>query len=126
MSGKILVVDDNEQNRLLLKDVLEFYGYEVLLAANGEEGVKMAREVIPGLILLDIQMPVMNGIEAGRLLRADSRTKGITILALSAFNLLEDADNFFDTGFDGHIAKPIDIRQLPKIVQSYLSDGDRS
>lgn len=124
MPAKILVVDDLEQNRMLLRDVLEYFGYEVVEAANGEEGVRLAREHHPDLILMDIQMPVMNGLEVGRLLRSDPRTKEIKIIALSAFNLLDDKDDFFATGFDGHIGKPFDIRELPKIIRKYLPGGE--
>ncbi len=121
MARKILVVDDSEQNRMLLNDVLTYHGFTVLLAANGEEAVRLAREQIPDLILMDIQMPVMNGLEAGKLLRTNPLTKNIALIALSSFNLLDDHENFFATGFDGYIAKPIDIRELPKILEGYLA-----
>jgi CheY-like chemotaxis protein len=120
MSKKILIVDDSEQNRMLLTDLLTFHGFTVLSAEDGEEGVRLALEQLPDLILMDIQMPVMNGLEAGKQLRADARTKDIKMLALSAFNLIDDRENFFSTGFDGHIAKPIDIRQLPQIIADHL------
>ncbi len=121
MPGKILIVDDSVQNRMLVHDVLAYHGHEVLAAADGAEGVKMARENLPDLILMDIQMPGMNGIEAGKVLRGDPLTKGITVLALSSFNLLNDDENFFATGFDGYIGKPIDFRQLPETVKHYLT-----
>ncbi len=121
MPGKILIVDDSDQNRLLVHDVLAYHGHEVLAAADGAEGVKMARENLPDLILMDIQMPGMNGIEAGKALRGDPLTKGIRMLALSSFNLLNDSENFFATGFDGYIGKPIDFRQLPETVKQYLA-----
>ena len=124
MSKKILIVDDNDQNRLLLHDVLAYHGYEVLMAADGAEGVRLAREHRPDLILMDIQMPGMNGIEAGTVLRGDQLTKGIRMLALSSFNLLDDEDNFFATGFDGYIGKPIDFRQLPETVKHYLTNKE--
>lgn len=126
MPGTILIVDDNDQNRVLLRSVLTHYGYVVLEAADGAEAVRVVQERTPDLILMDIQMPVMNGIDAGKALRADPRTKDITMLALSAFNLLDDDDNFFDTGFDGYIAKPIDIRQLPETVQNFLAEKGRT
>jgi len=122
MSGKILLVDDNDLNRLLLRDVLTQHGYMVLTASDGAEGVRMAREEKPGLILMDIQMPGMNGLDAGKLLRADPGTRGIKLVALSAFNLLDDDENFFATEFDGYIAKPIDIRLLPETVKIFLTD----
>ena len=124
MPETILVVDDNNQNRLLLNDVLTMNGFSVLLAGDGEECVRMALEHHPALILMDIQMPVMNGLEAGKLLRSDPRTKDIKILALSCFNMLEDKDDFFATGFDGYIEKPIDIRELPKTIKTHLPDGE--
>ncbi|HBG73190.1 MAG TPA: hypothetical protein DDX05_06150 [Deltaproteobacteria bacterium] len=120
MSATILVVEDNEQIRVLLRDFLASKGYRMLVAADGAEGVRMALENAPDLVLMDIQMPVMNGIAAGKLLRADPRTKGIRMLALSGFLQLEDEGNFFRDGFDGHIAKPIDIRQLSAIVKKHL------
>ena len=120
MSATILVVEDNEQIRVLLRDFLASKGYRMLVAADGAEGVRMALENAPDLVLMDIQMPAMNGIAAGKLLRADPRTKGIRMLALSGFLQLEDEGNFFRDGFDGHIAKPIDIRQLSAIVKKHL------
>jgi two-component system cell cycle response regulator DivK len=116
----ILVVDDNEQNRLLLHDVLSYNGFSVLLAGDGAEGVALARAQHPDLILMDIQMPVMNGLEAGKALRADPLTSGIRMLALSSFNPLQEGDEFFATGFDGYIDKPVDIRTLSEIITRNL------
>lgn len=118
----ILVVDDSEQNRLLLHDVLSYNGFSVLLASDGAEGVALARAQHPDLILMDVQMPVMNGLEAGKALRADPLTSGIRMLALSAFNPLQEGDEFFATGFDGYIDKPIDIRSLSDIITRNLPD----
>ncbi len=126
MSGKILLVDDSDLNRLLLRDVLTQHGYTVLTAADGAEGVRMARAEKPDLILMDIQMPRMNGLDAGKLLRADPVTRGIRLLALSSFNLLADDTNFFTTEFDGYIAKPVDIRKLPETVKKHLNDEETS
>ncbi|MDD2853038.1 MAG: response regulator [Desulfuromonadaceae bacterium] len=123
MSQTILVVDDNDQNRALLHDVLVMSQFNVLLAKNGKEAVRLALEHHPDLILMDIQMPVMNGLEAGKLLRSDPRTRDIGIFALSCSNVQDSEDDFFITGFDGYIIKPIDIRKLPKTIISYLSDG---
>lgn len=125
MPHTILVADDNDQNRLLLRDVLQISGFDVLLAENGEETVRLAREHHPDLILMDIQMPVMNGLEAGKQLRCDPRTKDICILALSCAVMIDDKDNFFTTGFDGYIDKPIDIRMLPKTIMKYLANDER-
>jgi CheY-like chemotaxis protein len=123
MPETILVVDDTDQNRLLLHDVLTSHGFMVLLAKDGAEGVAMAVEHQPDLILMDIQMPVMNGLEACKLLRSDAGTKEIRILALSSFSTLSDKDNFFATAFDGYIDKPFDIRELPKTIIQHLLAG---
>ncbi|HBA88573.1 MAG TPA: response regulator [Geobacter sp.] len=125
MPHTILVVDDNDQNRVLFHDVLVISGFDVLLAENGEEAVHLAREHHPDLILMDIQMPVMNGLDAGKLLRSDPRTKDIGILALSCATTIDDKDDFFATGFDGYIDKPIDIRMLPNTIIKYLASVNR-
>ena len=126
MSGKILIVDDNDQNRLLLGDVLNSCGFTVHLARDGAEGVRMAIEHNPDLVLMDIQMPVMNGLEAGRALRTDPRTMKIRMIALTSYNTLDDKDNFFQTGFDGYLEKPLNIRRLPEIIRSNLPDRGES
>ncbi|MDD2734139.1 MAG: response regulator [Desulfuromonadaceae bacterium] len=125
MSQTILVVDDNDQNRALLHDVLVMSQFNVLLAENGKEAVRLALEHHPDLILMDIQMPVMNGLEAGKLLRSDPRTRDIGMFAISCNNAQDGEDDFFVTGFDGYIEKPIDIRKLPNTITSYLSGGKR-
>ncbi len=124
MPKTILVVDDNDMNRQLLTDVLTMHGYIMLSAENGAQGVAMAIEHTPDLILMDIQMPVMNGLEAGKALRNDPRTKDIRLLALTSYNLLAEKDDFFQTGFDGYLDKPLDIRKLPETIQGYFSDTD--
>ena len=120
LPAKILVVDDNLQNRCLLEDVLSMQDFQVLLAENGRQGVDMAIEHLPDLILMDLQMPSMNGIEAAQILRGDSRTKDIRILVLSSYNSLDSGDDFFQTGFDGYLSKPIDILSLPDVINTYL------
>jgi len=124
MSKIILVVDDNDMNRQLLSDVLTRRGYTVFQAKNGAEGVAMAIEHAPNLILMDIQMPVMNGLDAGKALRNDPRTKDIRLLALTSYSVLEEKDDFFQTGFDGYLDKPLEIRKLPEIIKGYLPDDD--
>jgi len=124
MSKIILVVDDNDMNRQLLSDVLTRRGYTVFQAKNGAEGVAMAIEHTPNLILMDIQMPVMNGLDAGKALRNDPRTKDMRLLALTSYSVLEEKDDFFQTGFDGYLDKPLEIRKLPEIIKGYLPDDD--
>lgn len=120
MGVKILVADDTRENRALLKDVLMYYGYEVIEARDGAEAVKLAKERTPAMILMDIQMPVMDGIEAMKLLKADPETKHIKIISLTAFAVDMDTEQFRTAGFDDYISKPIDIRQLPALLQKHL------
>lgn len=120
MAGKILVVEDNKKNRLLLKDILMYYGYEVIEAVNGEEGVRLAIEHKPDLILMDIQMPVMNGFRAVEALKDNPDTKHIKIVAVTSFAMKGDREKMLKAGFDGYIAKPIDTKQLPEIVKELI------
>lgn len=120
MAKTILVVEDNEQNRTLLKDILEYYGYLVIEAANGADGVARAREHLPDLILLDIQMPVMNGFAVLRALRDDPAGRGVPVIALTSFAMKGDREKIMAAGFQGYIAKPIDTRELPKMVEGFL------
>jgi len=119
MNKKILVVEDNPNNRKLIKDVLTYYGYEVIEATNGEEGINLAREHSPSLIIMDIQMPVMDGITAAKILKNDPLTKGIKMIALTSFAMKGDRERFIEAGFDDYLSKPIDTRQLPEIVKKY-------
>jgi two-component system, cell cycle response regulator DivK len=120
MPSKILVVEDNEKNRSLIKDVLEYYGYEVLEAEDGEAGVRMAREHRPALILMDIQMPVLDGISAAKIIKNGPETGEIKMIALTSFAMKGDKERFIKAGFDDYLAKPIDTRMLPGFVKKYL------
>jgi len=120
---KILIVEDNEKNRTLVKDVLEYHGYEVIEARDGKEGIKMAKEHKPDLILMDIQMPVMDGITAGRILKNDLETKHIKIIALTSFAMKGDKEKILKAGFDDYISKPIDTRKLSGHIERLLGKG---
>ena len=122
MPHKILIVEDNENNRNLLWDILTFHGYEVSVAADGQEGVALARELIPDLILMDIQMPGMDGITAGGILKEDPATSGLKIIALTSFAMRGDHENFLAAGFDGYLSKPISTRELPGLVKRWLEE----
>ncbi len=125
MAGEtILVVEDNEKNMKLVRDVLTFHGYRVIEATDGERAVPLAREHRPRLILMDIQLPGIDGIQALERIRADETTKGITTVALTASVMAGDRARFDAAGFDGFIAKPIDVGQFPQQVRRYL-DGTR-
>lgn len=117
---KILVVEDNEKNRRLLKDVLEYHGYDVIEAENGEMAIEKAKERKPDLIIMDIQMPVMDGMAAAKAIRGDAETKRIPIIALTSFAMKGDRERFMEAGFDDYIAKPIDTRKLPGVIKKRL------
>jgi len=116
----ILIVEDNEKNLKLTRDVLRFHGFRTIEAADGETGVRLAAEQLPSLILMDIQMPGIDGIEALRRIRAADATAGITTVALTASVMSGDRERFDAAGFDGFIAKPIDIKSFPDQVRSHL------
>jgi len=122
MPHRILIVEDNENNRCLFRDILTFHGFQVSVAADGQEGVTMARELMPDLILMDIQMPGMDGMTAGALLKGDPATSGLKIIALTSFAMLGDQDKFCRAGFDGYLSKPISTRELPALVQQWLEE----
>jgi two-component system cell cycle response regulator DivK len=122
--SRILIVEDNEDNRLLLHDILTARGYEVLEAVNGVEGIAMAGREMPDLILMDIQMPAMNGLEAGKILKQQEATRSIKLVAITSFAMSGDRERILEAGFDGYLSKPIDTRQLPILVGRLLSPGE--
>ena len=117
MPKRILIAEDDEPNRRLIKDVLMYHGYEVIEAVNGAEAVKMATGHKPDLVLMDLQMPVMNGVEAIRQLKNSPETKDIKIIAVTGLAMESDRENTMKMGADGYMAKPIDIRQLPEAIE---------
>ncbi|MEI6206385.1 MAG: response regulator [Desulfuromonadales bacterium] len=126
MAHSILIIEDNEDNRELFVDVLAIHGYDVRTANNGLEGVELARQQMPDLILMDIQMPVMDGITATGILKADQATSGLKIIALTSFAMRGDEEKFLETGFDGYLCKPIDTRELPGLVKGWLQLDTKS
>jgi two-component system cell cycle response regulator DivK len=117
----ILIVDDNEQNRWLARDVLQFAGFRTLEAAGGVEGVALAVEHCPDLVLMDIRMPDMKGTDAVRKLREDERTATIPVVALTSSTMKGDRERFLADGFDGYLEKPIRVRQFPDEVRKHLA-----
>jgi two-component system, cell cycle response regulator DivK len=121
MTGhRILVVEDNERNLKLVRDVLQFAGYEVIAARSGEQGVLLARELAPDLVLMDLQLPTMDGTEALRLLRDDPLTRAIPVVAVTAFAMNEDRERALRDGFDSYLEKPISVRTFPGLIRSFL------
>jgi two-component system cell cycle response regulator len=121
MSAKILVVDDNPTNLKLVSDVLEFEGYDILKAVDAEEAQVVLAATLPDLILMDIALPGMDGLTLTRKLKAEERTRGIRIVALTAFAMKGDDQKAFNAGCDGYITKPIDTRKLPDQVAGFLA-----
>ena len=122
MTQLILIVDDNENNRKLARDVLEFAGFSTVEATGGVEGVSMAMEHAPALVLMDIRMPDISGTDALKLLREDSRTADIPIVALTSSTMHGDEERFLAEGFDGYLAKPISVREFPDQVRRFLRE----
>ncbi len=117
----ILIVEDNPKNLKLIRDLLQFKGYQTIEAETAEAGIELARERCPALILMDIQLPGMDGREAMKTLKADTATREIPIIALTASAMKGDREALLADGFDGYIAKPIDIKEVPKVVESFMS-----
>ena len=121
MSKTVLIVEDDPKSLMLVRDLLQISGYTILEATNGKRGVELAKGKKPDLILMDIQMPVMDGLKASRILKADEGTKDIPIVALTASAMKEDEMKILEAGFDGYITKPLDTREFLKKVAEYLS-----
>lgn len=117
---QILIIEDNVKNLKLVRDVLQFHGYSTLEAETGEAGVALAREQRPALILMDVQLPGMDGRAALKILKADTNTRHIPIIALTAFAMKGDRESLQSEGFDDYMAKPVDIKDLPKMVKRHL------
>jgi two-component system cell cycle response regulator DivK len=122
MSGmpKILLVEDNEMNRDMLSRRLQRRGYEVVIAVDGQEGVGLAQVEAPDLILMDMSLPVMDGWEATRLLKAASKTMDIPVLALTAHAMSGDREKAMEAGCDDYDAKPIDLPRLLAKIEALL------
>ena len=124
MTHVILVVEDNERNLKLLRDVLEYAGYDVRVARTGEDGVTLAVKEPPDLVLMDLQLPGIDGMEAFRQLRASPRTADVPVVAVTAQAMKEDRERVLEAGFDGYVEKPISVRAFPEQVRRFLSGGE--
>jgi two-component system cell cycle response regulator DivK len=117
----ILIVDDSDQNRRLARKVLQFAGFRTLEAAGGIEGLSLALEHRPDLVLMDIRMPDMKGTEVLQKLREDERTATIPVVALTSSTMKGDRERFLADGFDGYLEKPIRVREFPNQVRAHLA-----
>ena len=124
MAGElILIVEDNDKNRKLERDVLQFHGFSTAEADTGEDGVRLAREALPALVLMDIQLPGISGIEALRQLRADPRTSAIPVIAGTASAMTQDRQKILAAGFDGYQSKPIHVKDFVAAVRQMIERG---
>ena len=124
MSKRILVVEDSEDNRQIIRDLLSSVGYELIEAADGAEGVALAQKERPDLILMDIQLPEMDGYEATRRIRAIPELARVPIVAVTSYALSGDEAKMREAGCDGYVAKPFSPRQLLAKVREFLPDAE--
>jgi two-component system, cell cycle response regulator DivK len=124
MLGKrVLIVEDNEKNMKLFRDVLQATGYSTLEATTGEEAVELSLSQAPALVLMDVQLPGIDGVEALERLRQNERTASIPVLALTAQAMSGDRERFLEAGFDGYLAKPVDVGELIEAVREHCDRG---
>ena len=117
----VLIVDDNEMNVKLARDVLRFAGFRTLEAGTAGDGISLATEQLPDLVLMDIRLPDMDGTDAVHRLKDDERTAGIPVVALTSSAMKGDRERFLAEGFDGYLEKPINVREFPEQVRSHCS-----
>ena len=116
----ILIIEDNEKNMKLVRDVLQVKGYSTIEAGTAEDGIQLALERKPDLILMDIQLPGINGIEALKVLRANAATAAIPAIAVTASVMQQDRNLITDAGFDGYLGKPLNLKEFLDAVKAML------
>jgi two-component system cell cycle response regulator DivK len=119
----ILIVEDNEKNMKLVRDILRHKGHETLEAVNGEDGVRLAHERRPDLVLMDIQLPDIDGITALQRIREDKGLDAVPVLAVSASVMPDEQQKIVTSGFDAYVTKPINLKQFVETVQRFLEHG---
>ena len=120
MTARILVVEDNPLNLKLVREVLSFAGYDVVEAQSGEEGLRVAAEAPPDLVLMDLQLPGIDGAETLYRLRQGPLGPEVPVVAVTAFAMAEDKEGASRAGFDGYLEKPISVRALPGQIEAFL------
>ena len=120
MAKTVLIVEDNDLNMKLFNDLLEAHGYLTLKTASGVEAVKLAREQKPDLILMDIQLPEVSGLEVTRWLKADDELKGIPVIAITAFAMKGDEERIREGGCEAYLSKPISVVKFVETVRNFL------
>jgi CheY-like chemotaxis protein len=125
IAGKtVLLVEDNEDNRIVYSTILQHFGYVVMEALNGEEGIAKARAERPDLILMDISIPVIDGWEATQVLKRDPETRGIPIIALTAHALASDREKAMEVGCDSYLAKPCEPKAVVSEVEKFIGKSN--
>jgi two-component system, cell cycle response regulator DivK len=119
----ILIVEDNEKNMKLVRDILQHRGHLTIEAVNGSDGVRLARERQPDLVLMDIQLPDIDGIEALRQIRTEAALDATPVLAVSASVMPDEQQQIVASGFDAYVTKPINVKQFLETVQRFLASG---
>jgi len=120
---RVLVIEDNPFNLELFQDLLEVAGHTVFTSMDAEAGIAQARQSLPDIIVMDIGLPGMDGLQAVRLLRQDDRTKGITVVAVTAHAMKEDGERVRAAGCDGYITKPVNTRTFVSDLEAHLADS---
>jgi CheY-like chemotaxis protein len=123
LGKRVLIVEDNEKNMKLFRDVLQATGYSTLEATTGEEAIELSLSQAPALVLMDVQLPGIDGVEALERLRQNERTASIPVLALTAQAMSGDRQRFLEAGFDGYLAKPVDVGALIEAVREHCDRG---
>lgn len=119
----VLIIEDNDKNLKLTRDLLQVKGFRTIEATDAAAGIALAVQHRPRVVLMDIQLPDMDGREALALLRADPRTAAIPVIAVTAFAMSGDRERFLDAGFDDYVTKPIDVRAFPDLVGSFCAQA---
>jgi two-component system cell cycle response regulator DivK len=120
---RVLVVEDNPKNLKLVRAVLEHSGFDVVEATTGEEGVQLARRASPDLILMDLQLPGIDGAETLRRIRAEETSTHVPVVAVTAFAMEDDRELAYASGFSGYVQKPISVKSLPHQVRDFIRLG---
>jgi len=121
----ILIVDDDPNNRKLIRIALEKSGYQTVEAENGEQAIRLANESVPALILMDIQMPVLDGISALMAIRSGKITNDIPVIALTSYAMKGDREHFLSQGFDDYVSKPIDIKGFLETIRKFVTGREQ-
>jgi two-component system cell cycle response regulator DivK len=121
LGERVLIVEDNGKNMKLVRDVLQVTGYSTLEATTGEQAVELALSQAPALVLMDVQLPGIDGVEVLERMRQNERTASIPVVALTAQAMSGDRERFLEAGFDGYLAKPVDVHELIEVVREHCS-----